>query len=132
MKILLALIALTVCTCVLKAKETAKEAWDKLVGETYEPEAYKFIKNNPKLPNVLIYGDSVSISYTPTVRKELAGKANLYRVFMNGVHSGHLIRCMKQMESTMRNKNLKDPWDFKWDIVICHSYSGMLCHCISR
>lgn len=34
---------------------------------------------DPKLPNVLILGDSISIGYTRAVRGKLAGKANLYR-----------------------------------------------------
>ncbi len=38
---------------------------------------------DPKLPNVLILGDSISIGYTRAVRGKLAGKANLYRP-MNG------------------------------------------------
>jgi len=34
---------------------------------------------DPKLPNVLIIGDSISIGYTRPVRAQLAGKANVYR-----------------------------------------------------
>ena len=34
---------------------------------------------DPKLPNVLLIGDSISIGYTLDVRKALAGKANVYR-----------------------------------------------------
>lgn len=34
---------------------------------------------DPKLPNVLILGDSISIGYTRNVRAELAGKANVFR-----------------------------------------------------
>ena len=34
---------------------------------------------DPKLPNVLIIGDSISIGYTRQVRAQLAGKANVYR-----------------------------------------------------
>lgn len=34
---------------------------------------------DPKLPNVLIIGDSISIGYTRVVREKLAGKANVYR-----------------------------------------------------
>ncbi len=34
---------------------------------------------DPKLPNVLIIGDSVSIRYTRPVRERLSGKANVYR-----------------------------------------------------
>ena len=34
---------------------------------------------DPELPNVLILGDSISMGYTPGVRKLLAGKANVFR-----------------------------------------------------
>lgn len=34
---------------------------------------------DPALPNVLILGDSISIGYTLPVRKELSGKANVFR-----------------------------------------------------
>lgn len=34
---------------------------------------------DPKLPNVLLIGDSISIGYTRFVREKLAGKANVYR-----------------------------------------------------
>lgn len=34
---------------------------------------------DPKLPNVLLIGDSISIGYTRLVREKLAGKANVYR-----------------------------------------------------
>jgi acetyl esterase/lipase len=34
---------------------------------------------DPKLPNVLIIGDSISIGYTRAVRGKLAGKANVWR-----------------------------------------------------
>ena len=33
---------------------------------------------NPKLPNVLLLGDSISRNYFPEVRKKLAGSANVY------------------------------------------------------
>jgi len=34
---------------------------------------------DPKLPNVLILGDSISLGYTRAVRAQLKGKANVYR-----------------------------------------------------
>src|SRR5438045_3019268 len=34
---------------------------------------------DPKLPDVLVLGDSISIGYTPALREQLAGKANVYR-----------------------------------------------------
>jgi hypothetical protein len=40
--------------------------------------AWTFIAD-PKLPNVLILGDSISIGYTLMVREKMTGKANVYR-----------------------------------------------------
>jgi hypothetical protein len=50
---------------------------------TFTPQAdlageWKFTPD-PKLPNVLILGDSISIGYTRDVRRELTSKANVYR-----------------------------------------------------
>src|SRR3954447_25970495 len=33
---------------------------------------------DPKLPNVLIIGDSISMGYTPPLREVLRGKANIF------------------------------------------------------
>ncbi len=42
------------------------------------------VVDDPKLPRVLLIGDSVSIAYTLVVRKELVGVANVHRVLANG------------------------------------------------
>ena len=39
---------------------------------------------DPKLPNVLIVGDSISMGYTPIVRTLLAGKANVFHPMRPG------------------------------------------------
>ena len=44
---------------------------------------YAEITDNPKLPRVLLMGDSVSISYSPYVRQELKDVANIHRVPAN-------------------------------------------------
>ena len=41
--------------------------------------AFVPITDDPKLPRVLLIGDSVSIAYTLDVRKDLAGVANIHR-----------------------------------------------------
>ena len=41
--------------------------------------AWDFVQDDPKLPRVLLIGDSISRAYTLTVRKALAGKANVHR-----------------------------------------------------
>lgn len=41
--------------------------------------AWDYVQDDPKLPRVLLIGDSVSRGYTLAVRKALAGKANVHR-----------------------------------------------------
>ena len=45
--------------------------------------AWDFVQDDPKLPRVLLIGDSVSRGYTQAVRKLLAGKANVHRAPAN-------------------------------------------------
>ena len=42
------------------------------------------ITDDPKLPRVLLIGDSISIGYTLPAREFLKGKANLHRIPTNG------------------------------------------------
>ena len=62
--------------------------------------------DDPKLPRVLIIGDSISIGYTPRVRKLLDGKANIHRPKTN---------CRW---SAFGNENVLH-WigDEKWDLI---------------
>jgi lysophospholipase L1-like esterase len=46
--------------------------------------AYRKIRDVRGLPRILLIGDSISIGYTESVRKELAGKANVHRIPING------------------------------------------------
>lgn len=59
--------------------------WESRLGpdEKKEP-AFRFVKDNPRLPRVLLLGDSISIGYTETVRNALEGKANVHRIPENG------------------------------------------------
>ncbi len=61
---------------------------------------------DPKLPRVLLIGDSISKGYTPEVQKLLAGKANVYRIPTNGG------------QTTKGLENLK-AWlgEGKWDVI---------------
>ncbi len=45
--------------------------------------AWDYVKDDPKLPRVLIIGDSISRGYTLPVRNALAGKANVHRAPAN-------------------------------------------------
>lgn len=51
-------------------------------AKTVDP-AFAPITDNPKLPRVLLMGDSVSIAYALDVRKALVGVANVHRVPAN-------------------------------------------------
>jgi len=53
---------------------------DKIAGKS---NAWDFVKDDPKLPRVLLIGDSVSRGYTQPTRKALAGKANVHRAPAN-------------------------------------------------
>ena len=53
---------------------------DKIAGRST---AWDFVKDDPKLPRVLLIGDSVSRGYTQPARKFLAGKANVHRAPAN-------------------------------------------------
>ena len=52
----------------------------KLAGQST---AWDFVQDDPKLPRVLLIGDSVSRGYTQSVRKSLEGKANVHRAPAN-------------------------------------------------
>ena len=52
----------------------------KIAGQS---SAWDFVKDDPKLPRILLIGDSVSRGYTQPTRKALAGKANVHRAPAN-------------------------------------------------
>ena len=59
-----------------------------------------------QLPNVLIIGDSISIGYTPFVKKALEGKANVIHNKGNAQHTGNGLAKL-------------DDWlgDNQWDVI---------------
>lgn len=97
---------------------SAENAWFELVGKRFakRPE-FSYVKNDPTLPNVLIYGDSISIHYTRRVRQELKGQANVYRLYCNGQDSRAFIAKMTRMHTAMRDGQLDNPWTFQWDVI---------------
>lgn len=76
---------------------------DKIAGKS---NAWDFVKDDPKLPRVLLIGDSVSRGYTQPTRSALAGKANVHRAPAN---------CGPTASGI---KNL-DVWlgEGKWDVI---------------
>jgi hypothetical protein len=99
--------------------ETVGEAWARLRGgeRSVKLPVFQLPEHNPKLPNVFVYGDSISIAYTLKVREALAEKANVYRFYGNGNHSGRFIPGMTNMHSVMRDQNVDGHWDSKWDVI---------------
>src|SRR5688572_24526778 len=70
------------------------------------------IKDDPKLPRVLLIGDSISIGYTVPARKELEGKANVHRIPTNG---GPTTNGLKNIDAWLG----KGKWDvihFNWGL----------------
>ncbi|GEP41953.1 SGNH/GDSL hydrolase family protein [Brevifollis gellanilyticus] len=76
---------------------------EKIMGRS---SAWDFVQDDPKLPRVLLIGDSVSRGYTQAVRKALAGKVNVHRAPAN---CGPTATGLKNI----------DVWlgDGKWDLI---------------
>jgi lysophospholipase L1-like esterase len=75
-------------SCPLYDKE---EGWRAALpdGKNFrENPAFNFVISDPKLPRILLIGDSISIGYTPYVRELLQGKTNVYRIPDNGGDTG--------------------------------------------
>lgn len=68
--------------------------------------AFENPTDDPKLPRVLLIGDSISIGYTLDVRKLLEGKANVHRIRTNG---GPTINGTAQIDSWLAGG--------KWDVI---------------
>jgi lysophospholipase L1-like esterase len=101
----------------------AQHAWERTLqenlGSFYLPlherdkvrgvsNAWDFVADDPKLPRVLLIGDSVSRGYTQAVRKELAGKVNVHRAPAN---CGPTASGLKNLDAW-----LGDPAK-KWDLI---------------
>ena len=75
---------------------TDQELWNSSLKEKQlKQSAFAFVKADPSLPNILLMGGPISVGYTPTVREELAGIANVYRVPAGG---GDTKSALKNLE----------------------------------
>lgn len=70
------------------------------------PAVFVAIEDDPKLPRVLLLGDSISIGYTLSVRELLKGKANVHRAPTN---CGPTIRGLEQIDAWLG--------EGKWDVI---------------
>lgn len=64
------------------------------------------IKDDPRLPRVLLIGDSISIGYTLPTREFLKGKANLHRIPTNG---GPTTKGLASIDAWLGKR--------KWDLI---------------
>lgn len=76
---------------------------DKVAGKST---AWDFVKDDPKLPRVLLIGDSVSRGYTQPTRAALAGVANVHRAPAN---CGPTAAGVKNLEVWLGGG--------KWDVI---------------
>lgn len=76
---------------------------DKVAGKA---NAWDYVRDDPKLPRVLLIGDSVSRGYTLAVRAALAGKANVHRAPEN---CGGTSRGLAKLEVWLG--------EGKWDLI---------------
>lgn len=75
----------------------SKTEWDQAVPDSLSGvSSLRFYSGDPKLPNALIIGDSISIGYTPEVRNLLADKINIYRVPDNAQNTTHTLKHIEQ------------------------------------
>jgi len=76
---------------------------EKIAGKS---NAWDFVQDDPKLPRVLLIGDSVSRGYTQATRKAMAGKANVHRAPEN---CGPTANGLKKIEVWLG--------DGKWNVI---------------
>lgn len=124
------LTAFEMTQCQNAPKTTAAERWSTIVKAKFRnrPRAMtdpglRYWSRVEGRPNVLIYGDSISISYSDAVITALDGKANVIRLPENGSHSGEIIKKVRGMQSQMTDPALADPWAFRWDVI--HFNAGL-------
>jgi len=90
-----------------KANSPKKQAWLNSLDPAYAHlPAMAFAEEDPKLPRVLLIGDSISMGYTVPTREQLAGKANVLRIPENGGQSSKGIERLEQWIG-----------DGKWDVI---------------
>lgn len=98
-------------------KNNNKELADKSELKVHMKNAMKNPVDDPKLPRILLIGDSISIGYTVPVRKLLRDKANVHRVLDNTRYASY---GLKNLDKWLKGK----PWDvihFNWGLWdICY------------
>lgn len=99
-------VVLIVCFAVLPVAEAQKKQARKKRKKRPPNPAFKKIEDDPKLPRVLLIGDSISIGYTVHVRKLMDGKANVHRAMTN---CGPTTKGLKEIDKWLGKK--------RWDVI---------------
>ena len=97
--------------------DPARNAWHNLHDFTRKRYVFRYIEPSKRLPNVFIYGDSISIGYTEYTRCALHNQANVHRLHRNGGSSHGFIEFMETLRKTMFQPYLPGGWDFTWDLI---------------
>ena len=74
----------------------------------------KHVADDPKLPRVLLIGDSISMGYTLRVRELLKDKANIVRPTTN---CGPTSKAMTALDDWLTTANTSAPSDRPWDVI---------------
>ena len=101
-----------VVLCVSTASNVCQAQGAKKPARRPANPAFAAPKDDPKLPRVLLLGDSISIGYTVPVREALAGKANVHRPKAN---CGPTSRGVENIDAWLGDGN----WDvihFNWGL----------------
>lgn len=84
--------------------------------------AFKNPTDDPKLPRVLLIGDSISIGYTVPVRKILNGKVNVHRIPTNGRYASYGVQNLQKWLGDKKWDVIHFNWGL-WDICYRHPES---------
>ena len=77
-----------------------------------KPGDWGFVEDDPALPRVLLIGDSISRSYTATVRNELKGVANVHRAPANCGPASSIAKNFANWQPDLVKKEFK-----RWDVI---------------
>ncbi|MDF7806403.1 SGNH/GDSL hydrolase family protein [Pontiellaceae bacterium B12219] len=110
----------------VNGKEELASKAELYTGEEYSS-AFTNPADDPALPNVLLIGDSISIGYTVEVRKQLQGKADVFRIPGNGKDSAYGLENLNKWIGTRRWDVIHFNWGL-WDLCYRNPKSKMQGH----
>ena len=84
-------------------------------------------EDRPDQPNVLLIGDSISIGYTVEVRKQLASRADVFRIPTNGRDSAYGLEQLAEWLGSRQWNVIHFNWGL-WDICYRHPESPIQGH----